>query len=102
MKNSDVPAMRVFGDVVPVDNKLVRVSANRNEKKWLKRQITSVQAIYLGERHLSDGSNEWWDGVIEYTPKHRFKASLVAIPNRKPFYALLAELEASKGVNDSE
>ena len=83
-----------FGQIITVKSKLVRIWLRGNKKEWAGEAIKQVDAIFLGMRTLSDGENYYNDDYLEYHPNRHFRAALVAIPNRNPFYTLVESKDA--------
>jgi hypothetical protein len=84
-----------FGQKVWIDHKLVRsVETVTNvygpEKKfWKARKMKKTRAVFLGVRVLSDGKRTWGNEAgFEYKPMQYFKAWLVCVLGRNPFYVM--------------
>lgn len=99
-----------FGQMITVKKRLIRfthLGDNGKRSAWMNsehtRWLPSI-GIYLGKRTLANGNyvqgfsaksmspeNEDYRPRLEVTD--RVKAALVCIKGRKPFYALLSDLE---------
>jgi len=85
-----------FGDFICITNKLVRkrgarILYSRHEKVWVKKDLRPEAGLFLGWRTISDGEISLGDSEdpTTYTPKKHFKAALVCVEGKNPFYSLL-------------
>ena len=76
------------GDKIRVLGRFRRISTGL-EKRWkFVESKEPMDVLFLGKRTLSDGKVFYYDGGIEYNPKHYFTAILVIRTDGRtnPFY----------------